>query len=186
MSRLETVGVFPTAASPIRAPSSSASFSRRIFRSTSSVVFFAAIVIVFVNVSLLVWLDHSDNYSRLPTKFWPHLRSRTSVDEENSSNNGEGYHRRMAVVVPTHAGDFNEALDSLQKWPTVCSPITKASVDLVLYKAEAEDGGKSAEIALPILEATAGKCFANTKIVFGALSKEVRTACQCNRADSSK
>lgn len=53
--------------------------------------------------------------------------------------------------------------------------MTRAHVDLVLYKAEAED--ELSFGALRLLENTAGICFANTKIVHGSLTKEVRNSC---------
>lgn len=87
--------------------------------------------------------------------------------------------KRLAVVVPTHRGDFSKALASLAKWPTRCSPITQANVDLILYKAEAQDAASTA--ALSVLEDTPGRCFANTKIVFGSLTEEVRVLCKCTR-----
>lgn len=80
--------------------------------------------------------------------------------------------KRLAVVVPTHKGDFAKALASLAKWPTRCSPITRAHVDLILYKAEAQDEASTA--ALSVLEDTAGRCFADTKMVYGSLTEEVR------------
>lgn len=81
---------------------------------------------------------------------------------------------RLAVVVPTHAGDLPETLKSLEKWPsTECSLETLHYVDLVIYKAEGPDDATEKE-ALPLFRETAGRCFANTKIVYGDLSKEVR------------
>lgn len=79
---------------------------------------------------------------------------------------------RLAVVVPTHAGDLPETLKSLERWPTKCSSETKQYVDLVIYKAEGPDDATEKE-ALPRFRETAGSCFANTKIVYGDLSKEV-------------
>lgn len=80
---------------------------------------------------------------------------------------------RLAVVVPAHKGDLHQALESLQRWPTACSAVAKAKMDLVLYKAEGEDAESSASI-LPALDSTAGRCFANTKVVYANLRDEVR------------
>lgn len=100
------------------------------------------------------------------------LRMDGMVTSTTSSFRGSLPSQRLAVVVPAHSGDLYRALASLSKWPTKCSPVTRAHVDLVLYKAEAED--ELSFGALRLLENTAGICFANTKIVHGALTKEVR------------
>lgn len=76
------------------------------------------------------------------------------------------------MIVPTHRGDLSLALGSLSKWPTTCSDVTLAAVDLVLYKAESED--ESTASILSTLQKTAGRCFASTKIIFGNLDDEVR------------
>lgn len=86
----------------------------------------------------------------------------------------KGPNMRLAVVVPTHAGDLPETLKSLEDWPqTKCSLETLQYMDLVIYKAEGPDDATEKE-ALPRFRETAGTCFANTKIVYGDLSKEVR------------
>lgn len=84
---------------------------------------------------------------------------------------------RLAVVVPVHQGDIHKALRSLEKWPVSCSSITRGNVDLVLYKAEAEDS--SSKAVVQFLEETVGRCFANTKIVYGALTEQVGTLVVC-------
>lgn len=79
---------------------------------------------------------------------------------------------RLATVVPVHEGDVAQALASLAQWPNVCSPTTLAKMDLVLYKAE--QPGKSSARIQAVVEETAGRCFANTKVVHGNLLPEVR------------
>lgn len=80
--------------------------------------------------------------------------------------------RRLAVVVPAHAGDLSRVVESLERWPRTCSPITKQHADLVLYYAEGTD--EKLDAVVPILTETAGSCFANTKIVYAHLAEEVR------------
>lgn len=102
--------------------------------------------------------------------------SRVNYFVSPASSFGSPPTQRLAVVVPAHAGDLYRALASLSRWPSTCSPVTQAQVDLVLYKAETEDDLSYG--ALRLLENTAGRCFANTKIVYGALTKEVRKTMQ--------
>lgn len=83
-----------------------------------------------------------------------------------------GQERRLAVVVPSHAGDLGKALTSLATWPTRCHDSTLENTDLVLYYA----GGVDDDVAavLPSLARTGGKCFANTRLVLANLTEEVR------------
>lgn len=83
----------------------------------------------------------------------------------------EGRGRRLAVVVPSHAGDLGKALSSLATWPTRCHESTLVNTDLVLYYA----GGEEDDVAavLPSLARTGGKCFANTRLVLANLTEEV-------------
>lgn len=81
--------------------------------------------------------------------------------------------RKLAVVVPVHEGDVSRALSSLEMWPDVCSPVTLANMDLVIYKAET--AGESSAKILATAEETAGRCFARTKILHANLPPEVRS-----------
>lgn len=81
---------------------------------------------------------------------------------------------RLAVVVPTHAGDLPRAVSALDQWPKECSPITQENVDLVLYYAEGEED-EAPVAALEVIASSAGRCFANTKLVYANLNAEVRT-----------
>lgn len=80
---------------------------------------------------------------------------------------------RLAVVVPAHAGDLPRAVSALDQWPKSCSPVTQENVDLVLYYAEGEEDAGPAP-ALEAIASSAGRCFANTKLVYANLSDEVR------------
>lgn len=82
--------------------------------------------------------------------------------------------RRLAVVVPAHAGDLAKALASLARWPKVCSDTTLQHVELVLYYAGSSDDDGWSESVLPELEQTGGRCFAGTMAIFGNLTDEVR------------
>lgn len=78
---------------------------------------------------------------------------------------------RLAVVVPTHSGDLQKAIESLGRWPTKCHSLTLEHADLILYYA----GGSSRRVAsaLPRLAQTGGKCFAETRLVLAKLTKKV-------------
>lgn len=51
-------------------------------------------------------------------------------------------------------------------------PLTQRNVDLVLYYAEGEED-EGAASALSEIEDTAGRCFAETKLVYADLTEEV-------------
>lgn len=80
--------------------------------------------------------------------------------------------QRLAVVVPAHGGDLSRAVSALDRWPEVCSPVTKTNVDLVLYYAEGDDDTEPLG-ALDAIASTAGRCFGNTKLVYANLTPEV-------------
>lgn len=82
--------------------------------------------------------------------------------------------KHLAVVVPAYRGDLDRAVASLERWPTNCSPLTVQSVDLVLYYAEGEEDRSAVEEAAGAIAATAGRCFANLRIVYAHLEEEVR------------
>lgn len=91
----------------------------------------------------------------------------------SSSSSGDSTSGRLAVVVPAWRGDVDRALAAVARWPTACSAVTLSSVELVLYMAEAEEES-SAAVLLPALERTAGRCFAQTKVVYAHLREQVR------------
>lgn len=82
--------------------------------------------------------------------------------------------KHLAVVVPAYQGDLDRAVASLERWPTNCSPLTVENVDLVLYYAEGEEDRSAVEEAAGAISATAGRCFANLRIVYAHLDEEVR------------
>ena len=90
------------------------------------------------------------------------------------SGNAGGVHRRLAVVVPTHAGDLEETLKAVESWPTECASDTLEHVDLVIYKAEQKDEASENE-TLARFRQVAGLCFARTRMVYGELTEEVRS-----------
>lgn len=131
---------------------------------------------LFLNFGMLFFVD-PDNapaavFRRSGVRGDMDMSSAAGVHATRWNEAGSSAGKRLAVVVPTHMGDFAKALASLAKWPTRCSSITRTHVDLILYKAEAPDPASTA--ALSVLEDTAGRCFANTKIIFGALTDQVR------------
>lgn len=82
--------------------------------------------------------------------------------------------QHLAVVVPAYRGDLDRAVASLERWPTNCSPLTTQNVDLVLYYAEGEEDRSAVEEAAGAIAATGGRCFADLRIVYAHLEKEVR------------
>lgn len=106
-----------------------------------------------------------------PTSLVRSLRGK--VGYGSGSGGAVGVRRRLAVVVPTHAGDLDETLKSLEVWPRECTSDTLEHVDLVIYKAEPKDEVSEDEILTQFRE-TAGTCFARTRMVYGELTKEVR------------
>lgn len=89
------------------------------------------------------------------------------------SGEAGGVHRRLAVVVPTHAGDLEDTIKALEDWPTDCASDTLEHVDLVIYKAEPKDEASEDE-TLERFRGSAGQCFARTRMVYGELTKKVR------------
>lgn len=81
---------------------------------------------------------------------------------------------RLAIVVPAYRGDLDRAVASLERWPIVCSSITERNVDLVLYYAEGDEDNSSVAAAGEAITSSAGRCFANTRIVYAYLAPEVR------------
>ena len=82
--------------------------------------------------------------------------------------------RHLAVVVPVYRGDLSRAVSSLERWPSLCSPLTEKNADLVLYYAEGEEDAPAVTAAVETIRETAGHCFAETRLVYAHLSDEVR------------
>ena len=97
-----------------------------------------------------------------------------SPTREDGGSDRTRQEQRLAVVVPAHRGDLQRAVSSLSRWPTDCVPLTQRNVDLILYYAEGEEGGDAGGAAsvLPTIAATAGNCFASTKLVYASLNEE--------------
>lgn len=153
---------------------------------------FAALVVLGFSVSFFEYCffftsDGSDHADRKPSLLpWrtPTPNSRppgaegVEIAEVKTSavlaavqqENGRG--RKLAVVVPSHAGDLDRALASLAKWPTRCHESTLVNAELLLYYA----GGPEDRVAasLPSFAQTGGKCFAATRLIFANLNEEVR------------
>lgn len=81
--------------------------------------------------------------------------------------------RRLAVVVPTHAGDLEKAIASLAKWPQNCHNLTLQHADLIVYYAGGAD--EPVRLALANIAATGGRCFAHTKLLLAKLTKKVES-----------
>lgn len=82
--------------------------------------------------------------------------------------------RRLAVVVPTHTGDFKRTVASFAKWPQRCHESTLQHADLIVYYAGR--AGDRVKDMLPSLAETGGRCFANTQLVLANLTKQVRNS----------
>ena len=83
--------------------------------------------------------------------------------------------KNLAVVVPMHAGDVEEAVEALSSWPNVCSRVTLDRVQLVLYYSGGTEDGGWADGILDRVERTGGRCFERTKVVFADLDDKVTT-----------
>lgn len=152
----------------------------------AALVFFAGSVLLIEHV---LFVSHAVLHPSSATEF---IRGRPRVSLAQGGQYGEeqlqegedeeeevqqpralksGLDRRLAVVVPAHAGDLDKALGSLRTWPTLCHSSTLQSVDLVLYYA----GGEEDDVpsVLPALASTGGRCFARTKLVLANLNEEV-------------
>lgn len=82
--------------------------------------------------------------------------------------------QHLGVIVPVYEGDLSRAVSSLERWPSTCSPLTKKNADLVLYYAEGEEDSPAVTAAVETMRYTAGRCFAETRLVYAQLSDEVR------------
>ena len=82
--------------------------------------------------------------------------------------------QHLAVIVPVYRGDLSRAVSSLERWPSTCSSLTERSADLVLYYAEGEEDASAVTAAVETIRGTAGRCFAETRLVYAHLSEEVR------------
>ena len=89
------------------------------------------------------------------------------------TGSSESSQQRLGVIVPAHRGDLDRAVSSLDRWPKKCSPVTQENVNLVLYYAEGKDD-PAAAAALPTITDSAGRCFANTRLVYANLAEDVR------------
>lgn len=96
----------------------------------------------------------------------------SSIPNRPVLSQGGGQH--LAVVVPAYQGDLDRTVASLERWPSNCSPLTVENVDLVLYYAEGEEDKSAVEEAAGVIAATAGRCFANLRVVYAHLREEVR------------
>lgn len=95
----------------------------------------------------------------------------TAEDPAESSALDPAQH--LAVVVPVYRGDISRAVSSLERWPSACTPLTERNADLVLYYAEGEEDASAVIPALETIRQTAGRCFAETRLVYAHLSEEV-------------
>ena len=80
---------------------------------------------------------------------------------------------RLAVVVPTHLGQYSRTLASLSRWPSQSCSAKSRHMELVLYFADNAEGANWSDEDLSLLTATAGTCFDQTSVIFANLSPEV-------------
>lgn len=84
---------------------------------------------------------------------------------------GHQAEKKLAVIVPAYAGDLSRVIASLARWPTKCSTVTLENADLVLYYAEGPS--ETTVDAQSTLAGSAGRCFAETRVVYANLGEEV-------------
>lgn len=113
----------------------------------------------------------------LATVKWSFWRP-TAMDGVALFSNGQSSMRNLAIVVPTHSGDLEDAIGALELWPKVCSATTLHHMHLVVYYSGSAGDGVWNEDAIPNVARTGGRCFERTKAVFASLTKEVtRSTC---------
>ena len=81
--------------------------------------------------------------------------------------------KKLAVIVPTHAGDLEDAIQALTSWPSTCSSSTSHHMHLVLYYSGSKYDKVWSEDSLSFVAQTGGRCFERTRVVFAGLKKEV-------------
>lgn len=104
---------------------------------------------------------------------WSLWRHPAKDDEALFAANHTEAEKLLAVVVPTHAGDLEEALIALASWPKVCSAFTLHHTQLVLYYSGSTGDGKWSEDVIETVERTGGRCFQRTRAVFADLDDKV-------------
>jgi len=96
-----------------------------------------------------------------------------AVDDASVKASSDGHQKHLAVIVPAYRGDLQRAVASLERWPTVCSSLTQANVDLVLYYAEGDEDAQEVDEAVEKISESAGRCFARTRTVYANLEEQV-------------
>lgn len=125
-------------------------------------------VIMFVIVALIVahclvvWIEFCKSENTIDIIRRQH--------DARSTKRGIWTSKMMAIVVPIHQGDKDRAMESLQRWPSKCHPLTTQNVDLIVYEAENETD--EVELLARVANGPA-KCFRKTSVVSGNLLPEV-------------
>lgn len=107
---------------------------------------------------------------------WSFLRHMALDDALLFPADNSAPRKLLAVVVPTHAGDIQEAVVALSRWPTVCSVITRHRMQLVVYYSGNVGDGAWSEDVIPTIAQTGGGCFERTRVIFADLDEEVNAS----------
>lgn len=125
-------------------------------------------VIVFACGSLyfIVSLAAAVNWS-----LWRHDAARSSAKNHSDRR------KLLAVVVPTHAGDIEDAVAAISSWPVSCSAATLHRMQLVLYYSGGVGDAAWSDEIIEVVAQTGGRCFERTRVIFANLDPKVRV-CQ--------
>lgn len=105
---------------------------------------------------------------------WSFTRDNTAEDGTHvTRSEGHVLKRRLAVVVPTHAGDLGSAVKAMSTWPSQCSTESLLYTDLVINFAGQESDEAWSKGVFSALAQAGGGCFARTRAVFAHLTGEV-------------
>lgn len=93
------------------------------------------------------------------------------VDSMSRTQHNPVNEKTLAIVVPIHEGDKDQALEAISSWPATCYENTLDTVDLVIYKAEALRSGD--DDLLSRVPMRASRCFRRVRVIHANLLPEV-------------
>lgn len=80
---------------------------------------------------------------------------------------------RRAVIVAADRLDLTRAISAVGQWSTSCQSAGLHDVDLVVILAEWHGSASVSKVAEDKIAGTAGRCFAETRVVYGHLVEKV-------------
>ena len=109
------------------------------------------------------------------------MDSRAADIERAPTGSSSEQQQHLAVIIPAYREDLQQAVSSLQRWPTVCSSLTQGNADLVLYYAEdkEEEGRDNLTSFMESISQGAGRCFARTRTVYTTFHQKKVCCARC-------